>query len=82
MEAQMANLTQRISSSRIRFRTGLILGGIVVAVIVSSFLMQDTNFETGFSILPHLPSTTKQIVQQSTNLSLEKFTTAIDYLFN
>jgi hypothetical protein len=73
MEAQMINPAQNTSSNRERFRTGLILGGILVAIIVSIFLVRDA--EAGATLLlPHLATTTKQLFHQSSNLCIESAT--------
>lgn len=82
MEAQTTNLTHTHTSGQNRFRTGLILAGIVVAIVEFAFLMQDTGIDTGFSILPHFTPTAKQMIQQTANLGIEKFTSVVAYLFN
>jgi hypothetical protein len=81
MEAQMINPAQHTSSYRERFRTGLILGGILVAIIVSIFLVRDAEAGAA-SLLPHFATTTKQVVQESTKLGVESATKVIIGLFN
>ena len=81
MEAQMINPPQHTSSYRERFRTGLILGGILVAIIVSIFLVKDA--ETGAaSLLPHFATTTKHVAHEYVSLGIEGATKVIIGLLN
>ncbi|HTF19755.1 MAG TPA: hypothetical protein VK658_16900 [Chryseolinea sp.] len=83
MEAQMIHSAQNTSRSLDGFRTGLIVGGILVAIIVSIFLLHDTGANAGVvSLLPQIAITTKQVAQQSANLGVENVTSVITNLFN
>ena len=82
MKAQLTNPVQNATSSHERFRAGLILGGIVVAIIVSIFLSQEVNGQTIVpSIMPHTSVVAKQVVLQSTNISVEAVIDVIERLF-
>ena len=83
MEAQMMNPAQNTSSKRELFRTGLILGGILVAIIVSIFLIKDAGAEVGAaSLFPHFATTTKQVVHESASMGVENIAKVIVGLFN
>lgn len=57
MKAQATNPAQSVTASKERFRTGLILGGIVVAIIVSIFLSHDVHGQIIIpSVIPHSTS--------------------------
>jgi hypothetical protein len=71
MKTQLTTSAQNLSSSSTRFRTGLILGGIVVAIIVSIFVAQDAVAQPVISsLVPHVTLVTKQAANQNTNLGV------------
>ncbi|MEO5978275.1 MAG: hypothetical protein ABIS36_12110 [Chryseolinea sp.] len=79
METQFTNRLLVIQKAS---RTALIVGGIIVAIIVSPFLMRDIDVHANFSILPHVGTSTNQIVQQATSLSVDRFRTLITAAVN
>ena len=71
MEAQMMNPAQNTSSNRERFRTGLILGGILVAIIVSIFLASDAGAVGDGSLLPHFTAAAQHFTQESISMGVQ-----------
>jgi hypothetical protein len=82
MEAQMMNPAQNTSSNRERFRTGLILGGILVAIIVSIFLVKDAGAVGDASLLPHFTATAQHFTQEAVSMGVQNFVNAFISLFN
>ncbi|MEJ1237067.1 hypothetical protein WBG78_03000 [Chryseolinea sp. T2] len=82
MKAQLTNPAQNATSSRERFRTGLILGGIVVAIIASIFFSQEVSGQAIVpSVMPHTSMLVKQVTHQSTNVCVEVVSNVIEHLF-
>jgi hypothetical protein len=52
-------------------RMALIVGGVIVAILVSPFLIKDADVRTHFSILPHVSSATKHVAQNATSLIVD-----------
>jgi hypothetical protein len=83
MEAHIINRAQTTTSSGERFRTVLILGGIIVAIIVSIFLVNDAGTEGGTaSILPHFATATQQLMHKSAILGFKSVSEVIAGAFN
>ena len=82
METQIVNPAQNKFSNRERFRTGLILGGILVAIIVSILLASDAGAEGGASLLPHFTATAQQAAHESVNISVHNIVNEFRSLFN
>ena len=71
MKTQITNPAQIPDSSSARFRTGLILGGILVAIIVSVFVAQDAIAKPVISsLLPQASLVAKQAGNQTSNMSV------------
>jgi hypothetical protein len=79
MAARMTLSTaQKTSNNSERFRTGLILGGIVVAIIVSIFLTQDTGPESGLhSWLPQFTANVKLVANSVPSITIESISSSI-----
>jgi hypothetical protein len=82
METQIVNPAQNKSSNRERFRTGLILGGILVAIIVSIFLASDAGAVGGAALLPHFTATAQHAAQESVSMGVENFINQFSSLFS
>ena len=82
METQIVNPAQNKFSNCERFRTGLILGGILVAIIVSIFLASNAGAEGGASLLPHFTATAQQAAHESVNISVPNIVNEFRSLFN
>ena len=71
MKAQATNSAQNLFGSRERFRTGLIFGGIVVAIIVSIFLVQDAGAQPSITNLLPRGSVSSHLAQPTTTVGVE-----------
>lgn len=79
MKTQLTNIAQ---TTRERVRTGLVIGGIIVAVIVSLFVAHDVTAKPVVtSVLPALTSMTKHVTHQTTNLNVDGINKVIAILF-
>lgn len=57
MKAQVINDAQQLTHNREQFRIALIIGGIMIAIIVSLFVMHDAGIQPSFtSALPEFPA--------------------------
>jgi hypothetical protein len=80
MKTQATNPAQNLSGSRERFRTGLIFGGIVVAIIVSIFLVQDAGARPSFTHL--IPKTSsRQLTPSAAAFGVEAISNLIASIF-
>jgi len=79
MKAQTTlSAAQTSSNNRARFRTGLILSGIVVAVIVSIFLTQDARAESGLHAwLPQFAAHTKLAANSMPSITIDYISSSI-----
>jgi hypothetical protein len=84
MKAQMIlSAAQNASNSRERFRTGLILGGIVVAVIVSIFLTQNAGSESGLHLwFPQFTAKASLVANSVSNTMIDNLSSSITNLIN
>jgi hypothetical protein len=80
MKTQATHPAQNLSGSRERVRTGLIFGGIVVAIIVSIFLVQDAGAQSSFNHL--IPKTSaKQLTHSGATFGVEAVSNLIVAIF-
>jgi hypothetical protein len=80
MENQTKKSTLTLANNISRFRTGLMLAGVVIAIVVSPFLVHETGVETG-SMLPSAAATIKQVIGQTTSPGVESVVSGVVGLF-